>query len=325
MPPPKTRRATPTPLPAPHHHQTPASPKMAIFGDGWGSRSEFQHSYGLGMTPQGFEEGNRILDSFRKSDMQEREEAQKGASGRGGGAAGKHSQQYTNHADSRTMRPTSVSLVGLALATVSAAQTVTLYVPGTDEQPLVASIIGSDATATTYAISCDPGASAQDCGIEGTITLTEGPTTAKYTIAPVIDPNGQTAFAGQVDCSLAGTTSAVCVESFGGSEANFPGVSTETYTGTDQPYMPVTIIAGAVGANRIASPSTTGSGSESTQTSGAGAGAGAAMSTADAKGSGAATTTTDSGPGAASTGAAAAISQGAGWVLGGAAMAMAML
>lgn len=42
------------------------------------------------MTPEGFEEGNRILDSFRKSDMQEREEAQKGgASGRGGGAAGK--------------------------------------------------------------------------------------------------------------------------------------------------------------------------------------------------------------------------------------------
>ncbi|OBT56182.1 hypothetical protein VE04_04065 [Pseudogymnoascus sp. 24MN13] len=259
------------------------------------------------------------------------------------------------------MRPTSVSLVGLASGTVSAAQTVTLYVPGTDEQSLVASIVGSDATATTYAISCDPGASAQDCGIEGTITLTEGPTTAKYTIAPVIDPNGQTALydplphnhepltaaplpltltltpiyshrhttnirsAGQVDCSLAGTTSAVCVESFGGSEANFPGVSTETYTGTDPLYMPVTIIAGAVGANRIASPSTTGSGSESTQTSGPGAGAGAAMSTADAKGSGAATTTTDSGPGAASTGAAAAISQGAGWVLGGAAMAMAML
>ncbi|OBT86325.1 hypothetical protein VE02_07427 [Pseudogymnoascus sp. 03VT05] len=223
------------------------------------------------------------------------------------------------------MRPASVSLVGLALATVSAAQkaTVTLFVPDTEEEPLVASIIGSDATATTYAISCDPAASAQDCGVEGTITLTEGPTTAKYTIAPVIDPNGQTAFAGHYDCSLAGTTSAVCVESNGGSEANFPGVSTETYTGTDQPYIPITITALAVGANRVASPSTTGSGAESTQTSDAGAGAG--MSAADAKGSGDAATTTDSGPGGASTGAAAAISQGAGWVLGGAAMALAML
>ncbi|OAF55696.1 hypothetical protein VC83_07756 [Pseudogymnoascus destructans] len=222
------------------------------------------------------------------------------------------------------MRPASVSLVGLALATVSAAQkaTVTLFVPSTDEQPLVASIIGSDATATTYAVSCDPGAEAQDCGVEGTITLTEGPTTVKYTIAPVIDPNGQTAFAGHFDCSLAGTTSAVCVESHGGSEASFPGVSTETYIGTDQPYIHITIMAGAVGANRIA-PSTTGSGAESTQTSGAGAGAG--MSATDTKGSGVAATTTDSGPGGASTGAAAAVSQGAGWVLGGAAMAMAML
>ncbi|OBT75053.1 hypothetical protein VF21_06511 [Pseudogymnoascus sp. 05NY08] len=225
------------------------------------------------------------------------------------------------------MRPPSVSLVGLALATVSAAQkaTVTLFVPGTQKEPLVASIIGSDATATTYAISCDSAASAQDCGVEGTITLTEGPTTAKYTIAPVIDPNGQTAFEGQYDCSLAGTTSAVCVESHGGSEANFPGVSTETYTSTDQPYIPITITALAVGANRVGSPSTTGSGAESTQTSDAGAGAGAGMSAADARRSGDAATTTNSGAGGASTGAAAAISQGAGWVLGGAAMALAML
>ncbi|KFY40597.1 hypothetical protein V495_05339, partial [Pseudogymnoascus sp. VKM F-4514 (FW-929)] len=48
-------------------------------------------------------------------------------------------------------------------------------------------------------------------------------------------------------------------------------------------------------------------------------------SAADGKGSGDAATTTDSGPEGVSTGAAAAISQGAGWVLGGAAMALAML
>ncbi|KFZ16302.1 hypothetical protein V502_05185 [Pseudogymnoascus sp. VKM F-4520 (FW-2644)] len=223
------------------------------------------------------------------------------------------------------MRPASVSLVGLALTTLSAAQkaTVTLFVPGTEDEPLVASIIGSDATATTYAIMCDPAAESVDCGVEGTITLTEGPATAKYTIAPVVDPNGETAFAGKFECSLAGTTSAVCVESHGGSEANFPGISTETYTGTDQPYVPITITARAVGANRIASPSTTASGAEATQTSDTGAGAG--TSAADGKGSGDAATTTGSGPESVSTGAAAAISQGAGWVLGGAAMALAML
>lgn len=40
---------------------------------------------------------------------------------------------------------------------------------------------------------CDPAAESVDCGVEGTITLTEGPATAKYTIAPVVDPNGETA------------------------------------------------------------------------------------------------------------------------------------
>lgn len=120
---------------------------------------------------------------------------------------------------------------------------------------------------------------------------------------------------GKYECSLAGTTSAVCIESHGGSQANFPGISTETYTGTDQPYIPITITARAAGANSIASPSTTGSGTEATQTSGTGAGEGAEV----------AATTTNSGLEGVSTGAAAAISQGAGWVLGGAAMALAML
>lgn len=127
---------------------------------------------------------------------------------------------------------------------------------------------------------------------------------------------------GKYECSLAGTTSAVCIESHGGSEANFPGISTETYTGTDQPYIPITVTARAASANRIASLSTTGSGSEATQTLGTSAGA-----DADASMSGAevAVTTTDSGSEGVSTGAAAVISQGAGWVLGGAAMALAML
>lgn len=41
------------------------------------------------MTPEGIEEGNRILDGFREDYMEEHEEAQKSASGGGGGAAGK--------------------------------------------------------------------------------------------------------------------------------------------------------------------------------------------------------------------------------------------
>ncbi|KFY09664.1 hypothetical protein V492_05400 [Pseudogymnoascus sp. VKM F-4246] len=60
-----------------------------IVKDGWGDRPNFQHSFGLRMTPEGIEEGNRILDAFREDIMEEREEAQKNGSGGGGEAAGK--------------------------------------------------------------------------------------------------------------------------------------------------------------------------------------------------------------------------------------------
>ncbi|PSR81706.1 hypothetical protein BD289DRAFT_372325 [Coniella lustricola] len=39
--------------------------------DGWGNRPNFQASYGLGMDPEGIEEGNRILESFREADRQQ--------------------------------------------------------------------------------------------------------------------------------------------------------------------------------------------------------------------------------------------------------------
>ncbi|RFU33986.1 hypothetical protein B7463_g2351, partial [Scytalidium lignicola] len=156
------------------------------------------------------------------------------------------------------MYPTTISVLGLAIASLALAQTsvVTLYVPGADVQPLDASIVGSDATATTYAIQCAPGTDSNDCGLPGVITLVEGPKTAKYTMSAEMDASGAVAFTGYVDCSLAGTTSAVCIESYGGNEANSPGRSTMTYTGTDLEYMPVTITAGAAAkATTGASPS----------------------------------------------------------------------
>lgn len=36
--------------------------------EGWGSRSNFQASYGLDMTPEGLEEGNAILEKFQEQD-----------------------------------------------------------------------------------------------------------------------------------------------------------------------------------------------------------------------------------------------------------------
>lgn len=77
----------------------------------------------------------------------------------------------------------------LGLAGMSAAQsTVSLFLPGFDNQTLVASVIGSDATATTYAVVCasgipDDDEDDEDCGLGGGLVLTQGPSTFAYTMS----------------------------------------------------------------------------------------------------------------------------------------------
>lgn len=44
--------------------------KYAMVKEGWGTRTNFQYSYGLDMTPEGIEEGNKILECFREADME---------------------------------------------------------------------------------------------------------------------------------------------------------------------------------------------------------------------------------------------------------------
>ena len=81
----------------------------------------------------------------------------------------------------------SITILGLTLASLSSAQsTVSLYLPGGfDPMPLVASILGSDSKATTYAVRCVPGTDENDCGMGGGIRVTQGPATAAYTISLV--------------------------------------------------------------------------------------------------------------------------------------------
>lgn len=43
-----------------------------IIKDSWGDRPNFQASHGLSMDPEGIEEGNKILDSFREADSKKR-------------------------------------------------------------------------------------------------------------------------------------------------------------------------------------------------------------------------------------------------------------
>ena len=42
--------------------------KYRFIKDGWGNRVNFQASFGLKMTPEDIDEGNRILEAFRQPD-----------------------------------------------------------------------------------------------------------------------------------------------------------------------------------------------------------------------------------------------------------------
>ena len=77
----------------------------------------------------------------------------------------------------------STAIFCLALAGLSSAQsTVSLLLLGADQMPLLASVVGSDATATTYAVICPSGTDASDCGIGEGLILTQGPATVAYTM-----------------------------------------------------------------------------------------------------------------------------------------------
>ncbi|KAL3426964.1 hypothetical protein PVAG01_00473 [Phlyctema vagabunda] len=93
---------------------------------------------------------------------------------------------------------------------------------------LTATVIESDASATTYRLTCGgPEALTSPCG--SPFTFTEGPSTFAFHSAEH-DPAEDTDFTINAECLLEGTTQAICTESFGGTEANFPGLTTETYS-----------------------------------------------------------------------------------------------
>ncbi|KAF7168846.1 hypothetical protein CNMCM5623_001788 [Aspergillus felis] len=146
---------------------------------------------------------------------------------------------------------TSPLLLSLAAAGLVSAQTTvtSMLIYGADPQPLVASIVGSDATATTYSINCPPGTDSSDCGMGPGLTVVAGPTT---TVLKMDEPSED--FHWTVRCSVGGTTTAVCTETASGTGANFPGVSSSTFS-NDLPLMAVTITAGSA-AGAGATPTT---------------------------------------------------------------------
>ncbi|KAI9759425.1 MAG: hypothetical protein M4579_002339 [Chaenotheca gracillima] len=45
--------------------------RHAVVTEGWGSRNNFQNSYGLDKGPSGYEEGNNILDAMQDADRKQ--------------------------------------------------------------------------------------------------------------------------------------------------------------------------------------------------------------------------------------------------------------
>lgn len=78
-------------------------------------------------------------------------------------------------------------LAGAALTAAQSATTaspsgpvVSLFLPDTDPQKLVASVIDSSDSMTTYLITCPEGTDASDCGYSDPVTITEGASSLMY-------------------------------------------------------------------------------------------------------------------------------------------------
>ncbi|KAB8226278.1 hypothetical protein BDV33DRAFT_197274 [Aspergillus novoparasiticus] len=216
-------------------------------------------------------------------------------------------------------------LMGLAMAgLISASSSVTsMFLLGFDPQSLEASIVGNDATATTYSITCAPSptASASDddddygCGLGPGITLIDAsPTT-------IMEMNDKPNFSMTVNCSVAGTTSAVCTGIGDGPEANFPGTIISTIQQSEMSYLPVTITAGSVTSVAATASATTTTASATTTTeSGSKATTSAAQTASKSSASSSGSSSSSS---AVSTGGMPQITGDAGMLFGGAFVALA--
>ncbi|KAL4749098.1 hypothetical protein BDW72DRAFT_178848 [Aspergillus terricola var. indicus] len=154
------------------------------------------------------------------------------------------------------MMLSSVLLPALASLAIAESTVTSMYILGADRQPLAASIMGNDASATTYSINCPPGTDSNDCGMGPGMTVIAADETTTYIM------NDGDFFQFTAECSV-GKSIAVCTESAGGPEANFPGVETAT---EEVSYMPVTVTAGSVTSAGASTATSTSTSSTSTGT-----------------------------------------------------------
>lgn len=174
-----------------------------------------------------------------------------------------------------------VSLLSLVAVGLAQNQTVSLFIPAADPQSLVGSIVGGDATATTYVVECANGGSnalaaltaaaaattglaaaltslgnddSDNCGFPVPVTIVEGPSTVAYSLG--IEDSTVS-----INCALSGTSIAVCTAAASGAiltQESIPTVTATTLSGTDVTFLPVVITAGSVSQTASTPASTTG-------------------------------------------------------------------
>ncbi|RDL33671.1 uncharacterized protein BP5553_08039 [Venustampulla echinocandica] len=215
----------------------------------------------------------------------------------------------------------------------AADSTTVLWLIGFDQQPVVASIVGSDSKATTYALAC-PTPESEDCGVPTGFTITQGPSTLHYLQTMSDEGHVATYDMGcQITSSKTGTCSGTVVEIESGGQPK-TSILTTPIAASDLGGVTVTITAGGkVAATTSAATETTkltpsGSKADTGSTlkptaSGSKADTGAALSTGGAAptGTGAAS---GAGESKTSTGGMPMITGNAQWVVGGAAAAIAI-
>ncbi|TID14224.1 GPI anchored protein [Venturia nashicola] len=153
---------------------------------------------------------------------------------------------------------TTIILSLIPLTAAQSTSTVNLFLLNTDPQQLVASVITANPTTTQYLLTCPSSVDSNDCGYRPGVTV--GVRSGSIYGASITN----TDFTLSYECTVytSGTSSAVCTESMGGSEANFPGVESATLNGTDIAFFPATVTAGLDKLTGTAS----GSGTKATST-----------------------------------------------------------
>ncbi|KAI1509188.1 hypothetical protein KJE20_09190 [Pyrenophora tritici-repentis] len=134
-----------------------------------------------------------------------------------------------------------------------------------------ASIISANPTATTVSLKC--AAPTVDCGLFPAEVYVFGPSTYNINMG---DPSPEADFTGTMDCVIA--KSAVCKESASGTEANFPGSSTETYDADDVATVGLVVTAGLEKLDFKVEASTTVDGKSSATSTAVGGSAGSMSS-----------------------------------------------